>query len=488
MKIQGLRGPLLAFAAAGAMFLSACGLPKRVTPPALEREAPLGHLQAVSGTWPVPKWWNAYHDPQLGELIALAMRSTPDLALANARVQNADSAMRAVAAQGGFSVDGSVQWSRQRLSENGVLPTQLLGITWYGQSDIGLQLRYEVDWWGKKRALVKAAMGELAAAAAQAGAATLTIQHAVADTYFAWQADQGRLALARDQLGDQQRLTEIAELRVRQGVDIPDEAQTARAQLAAISEQVAALQGSAQVRLAGLAALVGVPMDQLPSLTPRALPEVAQGLPADASLDLLARRPDVAASRWQVQAALDQTDAARAEFLPDLNLTAMAGLSSIEMARLFDGGSRVFALTPALHLPIFSAGLLKANYGVRRAQLEAAIASYRSTVLTAVREVATQALSAQTLVERRREQQAQLATAQRLQASALSRVQRGVSDEREVLAAQSRLLTQRDSALQVHALALTTDLALVKALGGGYRDASAASSPSSNSSSGASSR
>ncbi len=224
------------------------------------------------------------------------------------------------------------------------------------------------------------------------------------------------------------------------------------------------------MRLAGLAALVGVPMDRLPRLAPRPLPAVAQGLPADASLDLVARRPDIAASRWLVQTALRRTDVARAQFLPDLSLTALAGLSSIDMDRLFDGGSRVFELTPAVHLPIFNSGLLEANYGASRAQLDAAIASYRSTVLSAVREVSSQALLAQMLAERRREQGEQLAAMQQLSASAASRLRQGVSDAREQLQAQLRLLSQRDSALQVDAQALATDLALVRALGGGYRD------------------
>lgn len=470
MKRSGLRVTLTAFIAAGVVCLSACSLPGPVEPPALERPAPLGALQVAGGAWPQSAWWTIYGDPQLDQLIRLALRGAPDLQLASARVQTAESAMRVAAAQAGLSVNGSAQWSRQRMSENGVLPTELLGIGWYSQADIGVQLRYQLDWWGKRRAAVEAAVGELRAASAQADAATLAIQHAVADTYFAWLADQARLAVARDGLAAQERLAGIAQLRVRRGVDLPDQAQAALAQLAAAREQRAALEGAARIRLVGLAALVGVSMDRLPRLAPRALPAAVQGLPPDASLDLIARRPDITASRWQVEAALRQTDVARAEFLPDLSLTALAGLSSIDMSRLFEGGSRVFELTPAVHLPIFNSGLLRANYGVRRAQLDGAIASYRSAVLAAVREVSSQALTAQMLAERRREQRQQLAAVQQLSASAASRVRLGVSDAREQLQAQLRLFSQRDSALQVDAQALATDLALVRALGGGYRD------------------
>ncbi|MGB5940392.1 MAG: TolC family protein, partial [Rhodanobacter sp.] len=202
--------------------------------------------------------------------------------------------------------------------------------------------------------------------------------------------------------------------------------------------------------------------------------------------DLIARRPDIAASRWQVEAALKQTVAARAEFFPDLSLTALAGLSSIDLGKLLTAGSRTFALTPALHLPIFNGGALEANYGVSRAQLDAAVAQYDSTVLAAAREVATQALSAEQLAARRHEQQAQLDADQRLLANAQARARQGVRDLRESLGAQAALLQQRDAAVQLQAQAVSTDLALIKALGGGYRIAAeAAPSPSSSATAGA---
>jgi multidrug efflux system outer membrane protein len=213
--------------------------------------------------------------------------------------------------------------------------------------------------------------------------------------------------------------------------------------------------------------------EQLPDLQPRPLPRVDEGIPANAALDLIARRPDIAASRWQVEAALRQTDAARAEFFPDFSISAMAGLSSIDLGKLFTAGSRTFSLTPALHLPIFNGGALKANYGVSKAQLDAAIAQYDSTVLTAAREVATQALGAQQIAARRAAQRTRVDAQRQLLAKAQARAAQGVRDARESLAAEAQWLQQRDAAVQLQAQAVATDLALVKALGGGYRDAAA---------------
>ncbi|MGB5852918.1 MAG: efflux transporter outer membrane subunit [Rhodanobacter sp.] len=457
-----------------ALTLAGCAAPAKLLAPDLRDDVPLAGLQAPERAgWPAAQWWRQYHDPQLDDLMDRATRQSPDLAMAQSRVAQAEQSARLAAAQLGLSVNGSAQVARQRLSDHGLIPSQFLGFSWYNQADLGAQLKYDFDWWGKKRATLEAALDQAHAAEAQRSAAALALQYAVADTYYGWQADQARLQLADQALATQRRFSRIADLRVRQGVDLPDEAQKARAQLAAVQEMRAALEGSAKIRRASLASLLGVAPEQLPDLQPRPLPRVDEGIPANAALDLIARRPDIAASRWQVEAALRQTDAARAEFFPDFSISAMAGLSSIDLGKLFTAGSRTFSLTPALHLPIFNGGALKANYGVSKAQLDAAIAQYDSTVLTAAREVATQALGAQQIAARRAAQRTRVDAQRQLLAKAQARAAQGVRDARESLAAEAQWLQQRDAAVQLQAQAVATDLALVKALGGGYRDAAA---------------
>jgi len=460
-----------ALAAATALALVACATPPaKLSPPQLRDDVPLAGLEtSTRAGWPDARWWHSYDDPQLDDLMDRALRQAPDLALAQSRVQSAEQSARLAAAQMGLTVNGNVQYSRQRMSEHGLIPAQFLGFTWYSQADLGVQLKYDFDWWGKKRATVEAALDQAHAAEAQRSAAALALQYAVASTYFGWQADQARLALADQSLAAGKQLLHIAQLRVHQGVDLADTAEQAKAQLAQLRQMRTAIEGSAKVRRVVLASLLGVAPAELPKLEIRPLPAVAPGLPEQASLDLVARRPDIAASRWQVEAALKQTDAARAQFFPDLSLTALAGLSSIDMGKLFTPGSRVFALTPALHLPIFEGGALEANYGLSRAELDSAVAQYRSTVLAAARDVATQALGAEQLAAQREQQQAQLAADERLLANARARLRQGVRDGRESLAAELVLLQQRDAQTQLHAQALATDLALIKALGGGYR-------------------
>lgn len=475
MKRTLLRARTVCVSAALLALVACATPPAKLAAPSLRDDVPLAGLSAPPRNgWPPMQWWRHYHDPQLDRLMQLAMRQAPDLALARSRVRDAEQSARLAAAQLGLSVNGSAQLSRQRLSENSLIPSRFLGFSWYSQADLGLQLQYDFDWWGKKRATMGAALDHVRAAEAQRSAAALALQYAVAQTYFGWQADQARLRLADQLLATQQQFNRIVALRVRHGVDPPDELQNARAQLASAREAYIALDGSAQIRRVVLASLLGIAPAALPALKVRPLPPIERGVPADAGLDLIARRPDIAASRWQVEAALRQTDAARAEFFPDISISALAGLSSIDMGKLFSAGSRTFAVTPALHLPIFNGGSLKANYGRSRAQLDAAIAQYDHTVMGAARDVASQALGAEQIAAQRHQQRARLDADQDLLASATARLQQGVRDARESLLAKARLLQQRDADTQLHARAVDIDLALIKALGGGYRMASKA--------------
>ncbi|HEX7112860.1 MAG TPA: efflux transporter outer membrane subunit [Mizugakiibacter sp.] len=461
----------LAAALAAALLLAACiGVPPKPAAPALRDAAPLaGAPSSSDARWPDAAWWKRYRDPQLDDLVARALAGAPALATAQTRFETARASVQAAAAASGARLDANAQVARQRLSDNGLIPPKFLGFNWYTQGDLGLQFRYDFDWWGKQRAAIESALDQARAAEAERAAAALMLQAAVADTYFGWQADQARLALARQAVKAQTRLQHLATLRVQRGIDPADAQRQADAALAAAREQQAALEGSAELRRVALAALLGVAPADLPALQPQPLPVADTALPADAGLDLLARRPDVAASRWRVEAAARQVEAARAAFYPDVSLQALAGFSSVDMDKLLTGGSRVFALTPAIHLPLFDAGRLRAQFGVSRAELAAAVAAYDAAVVDAARDAATQAVSLQQVAARQHERAAQVEASARLRDSAAARERQGLADARAGLAAELALLQQRDAAVQLDAQALGADIALIKALGGGYR-------------------
>jgi multidrug efflux system outer membrane protein len=440
---------------------------------ALPAAAPISGLdQQSGGTWPEREWWHRYGDPTLDTLIDQALATAPTLATARTRFDSARESVRQAGAASGARVEFAGEAERQRLSDNGIVsffPSNLApGFNWYNQFDLGLRASYSFDWWGKQRALVESALDQAHAAQAERSAAALSLESAIADTYFGWQADQARLALARERLAVVQRTGLIAAQRVRAELDSADNLHKADSALAAVSEQIAALEGSAQLRVVALAALVGRPASELPPLVARALPTFPATLPDNVRLDLIARRADITASRWRVEAAERRLDSARAEFYPDISINALAGLDSLTSSKLLEYGSRAPAASLAIHLPIFDAGRLKAEYRGAEVLIDSAVSAYDQAIVDAARDVATQVATRAEIAAERRQRVIQLDAAEQLEKSAAARVRQRVADLRTELSATETIMQERDALLQLDAAALSNDISLQRALGGGY--------------------
>ncbi|MGH8042570.1 MAG: efflux transporter outer membrane subunit [Rudaea sp.] len=457
--------------------LVGCAIPPRPQSPELTHIAPLAGVPAKAGAvWPDAAWWQRYGDTQLNDLQARALAGSPTLAVARARFDEAARAVDVARAAGGASMQGNAQLQRERLSEHGLIPSQFLGFNWYSQGDLGIAFNYDFDFWGSHGADIAAAIDRARAAAAERDAAATMLTAAVAETYFGWQADHARLAIANDLVANAVQAQRIAAARVQRGIDPADTLHRANVKLAGARDQVAQLAGATAIAHAALASLIGTAPQALGELQVQPLPLTGGGMPAQAGIDLLARRADVAASRWRVDAALKDVDVARDAFFPDLSLSALVGLSSIDLGKLLAPGSAVIAAGPALHLPIFEGGRLRARFGVSQAALTAAIADYNAAVVEAARDAATQALSVQQVQARLPLQAVQLQAAEQLQETARAREQGGLTDARPLLAAAADFDNLRDAQIQLQRAALSADIALTRALGGGYR-ASASSHP-----------
>ena len=449
--------------------LTGCAsIPAKPSAAQLPVQAPLTEVAAGRGEWPAADWWKRYHDATLDRLIDVALESSPTLGTARARFDSARQSVRVAGADSGARVNAVADANRERFSDNGVFKPALLGFSQYSLYDLGLQASYTFDWWDKQRDTVEAAMDEALASQAERSAAALALASSIADAYYGWQADQSRLALAREREATGLRERGIMAARIRAGLESADEIQHADSAVAAAREQIANLEGSAAERVVTLAFLTGSPAAELPALELKPFPAVSGGLPDHVAIDLIARRADVTASRWRVEAAQKGRDSARAEFFPDISVNALLGVQSINLGTLIQYGSRVPQVTAAVHLPIFDAGRLKARYGAAQSAIDSAVANYQATLVDAARDVATQA-AARVQIGRERGQRAlEVEAARRLSRSAAARVRQGVTDPRSELDADESWIAQRDALLQLDAAALSTDIGLQRALGGGY--------------------
>ncbi|HMA12277.1 MAG TPA: efflux transporter outer membrane subunit, partial [Steroidobacteraceae bacterium] len=372
------------------LLLAGCAVPPKVEP-VVRGEAPLA-LQGISlpqAAWPGAQWWRAYDDAVLSRLVERALAGAPRIAAATARIAAAREQVRLAGAAQGAQVALDAGFERLRLSENGLLPTEFLGFNWYNQADLGLTVRYQLDWWGRQRASIDAALDRARSAAAEQRAAEVALSGAVAQEYFGWQADAARIGLARQRLALLAEQRGLSERRIGARLEDTDSLRQLDQQQAASEEALALLQLSQRLRVVALSALLATDESALPALAPLPLPRLATGLPGRVGIDLLSHRPDVTASRWRVEAATRETDVIRASYYPDISLSALAGLSSIELGKLLETGSAAPRAGVALNLPLFDAGARDARHGAARAALDEAVAAYNEAVISAARELGT---------------------------------------------------------------------------------------------------
>jgi multidrug efflux system outer membrane protein len=454
--------------AASALLASACASlhpPPKATAK-LRGSAPVVATMDNAAAWPQAQWWKDYGDPTLDTLVTTAIGDGPSIASADARIRAAEQAAQVAGAALGFSVNAQAGFTRQRLSDNGMIPPEFLGFHWYDQSDIGVAVRYQFDWWGKQRATMEAAVDRVRAAAAERQAASLGLAAAVAQAYFTWQADAARVDVQQQAVALRERLLSIAQSRQAADLENSDAVVDAQRLLAAQRESLAVARGAQQLDVVALAALLGVEGSALPALVARPLPQVQAALPDDVGTNLLARRPDIQASRWRVEAALRDTDSARARFYPDVSLHALAGLSSVDIDKLLETGSRAPQFGIAFDLPLFDAGLRRAQHGATLANLDLAIAAYDDAVVTAARQAGTAAAALAQAGAQRAEREQQLLAARNLAASAEARLQGELAHAGPLLSAQLGELNEQDQLQRIDLAAVLADVQLKQALAG----------------------
>ena len=424
------------------------------------------------GDWPTDQWWKAYGDPQLDGLIDEALAGSPDLRSAQARVRLAQSQTELAGDTRlpSISGDASIQTSKQSLNEGypaDFIP--LLPAGYHTQTRIAATLDYQLDFFGRNRAALAAATSAEEAARADAAEARLQLSTAVASNY----AELLRLYADRDAAVDAVRVRgsslDLVGQRLRNGLDTrgtfsqqEETVPQARGDVIAIDRQIAATQHQ-------IAALLGQGPDRGAAITRPAQPKLgAFGLPAKLSVDLIGRRPDIVAARLRAESAAKQIKVARADFYPNIDLSATYGIQSLGINTLLQYNSVIGAIGPAIHLPIFSAGRLESAYRGARATYDQAVSSYDQTLTNALRDVADVISNQHALDTQIVEAQAAEVAAEDAYTIAKLRYSGGLSPYLNVLTAENGVLLARRNLADFQAQALSLNIALVRALGGGF--------------------
>lgn len=447
----------LALMATTALALSACA-------PALQ-EAPIGSAVAPPTEWrtdlgvtaPVEQdWWNSFGDPQLSYLVEKARANNADVQVAVARVEEARATE--LGSRGfllpsvGAGVEGGV---RREVSPFGQAQTSVA-------AQPAFRASYEVDLFGKNAARIDAAEAGVAASAAGAEAARLSVSAATASGYITLLALDSRLAVLEETLAARQEAVKFARDRAEVGYTSQLPLRQAEAEYQATAQLVPQLKAQIARQENALSVLTG----ELPGAIVRG--GTLEGLrrpaaPATLPSELLRRRPDVAAAEYRIAAADAKMRMARADFMPSIDLGATAGLV---LSDLLADPVGMWSLGGSILAPIFQGGKLQAQLDGATAQRDQAAWAYRSTVLEAFREVEDR----MAVLANLQDQQAALEAQQLAVADALrharNRYRAGYSPYIEQVDAQRALLGVELSLIQVKADELTTLVGLYQAVGG----------------------
>lgn len=438
--------------------------PPQVAAPVAFKEA--GDWTAVPETPPAPgQWWTAFGDPDLDALEARIDAGNPDLATAVARYDQATAQLRRAGASLVPQITAGGDVERARVSAERPLAPN--GAATYNNVSVGASLSYEIDLFGRLRSGVRAATADAQASEADVAATRLALQAQLAATYFNLRTFDARLVLLRDTVTAFQRAYDLTATRHEGGIASGLDVGRAGTQLATAKAELDGVAASRARAEHAIAILVGQPPADLSipvvdrQVAPPAFPP---GLPST----LLMRRPDVVSAERRVAAANQRIGVARGALFPQITLGATGGFESVN-GDILKASNAFWALGPLSAVAaIFDGGARRANVRIARGQFDEAAAQYRSTVLTAFREVEDDLATARHLSEQERNQRDAVTMAERTRDLAYTRYRDGASDYLEVVTAQTAALDNQRALLQLRADRLRVATDLVRALGGGY--------------------
>src|SRR5262249_38198894 len=421
------------------------------------------------GPWPTDAWWSLYDDPQLNGLIAEALAGSPSIAVAEARLRRAQATVQIQRSTELPQIAGNAAISEQKQSYNYLSPPAFTPQGWNDYGRASLDFSWELDFWGKNRAALAAATSDANAAQADAAQARLTLSTAIASAYAELAHEYLVLDTAQSALTVRTQTADLFRNRLENGLETRGSVRQVEARRAAAEADVLSLEEQIALQRNRIAALMGAGPDRgLTINRPHINVTRDLTLPSELAADLLGRRPDIIAARMRAEASAQRIKQARAAFYPNVNLAAFVGVQSLTLDMLTKSGSSIGSAGPAVTLPIFTGGRLRGQYRGAEADYAEAVANYERTVVQALQEVADAAVSQRALAPQIARIGDAVQAAQDAWRIQNNRYEGGLATYLDVLNAQDYLLSNLRTQADLRSRALSLDVALIRALGGGY--------------------
>lgn len=466
---------LLPFAATAALLAGCASVPQptTVTPLAATDLASTQTLAGQKGVWPADSWWQGFNDPQLNGLMDEALAHSPDLLAAQARLDKAQSFEDQVHAtlKPTLTLNGSLVETKQSLNM-GFPPAfkDFLPGGYLPEGRFTVDANYDIDLWGKSRAAIKGAANQSRAAELDTVVVRQNIATAVVNAYV----ELNRLYETRDELALLKQGSDIKldlyQSRADHKLDAKDVLLAAQDDQAQIAQRIAATDGAIRLQADALAALVGAGPDRGLTITrPQLAPVDVNTLPDNVPLDLIGRRADIAAARLRIEAQGQNIKYTRADFYPNLKLNAFWGIQSLGLQYLGSPDSQIGSIGPAISLPIFNGGRLRANYRGAEADYNAAVATYDDTLTKALQQVADAASATQSTAGELTAAQTRRDSAEAGYELTKARFAKGLTTKMDVLTAHARVVAADSSLTDLRAQAYRDRVTFITALGGGFQ-------------------
>jgi NodT family efflux transporter outer membrane factor (OMF) lipoprotein len=411
-------------------------------------------------------WWQLFNDPDLTALENQVDKASPSLAAALARFDEATAYTRQLQAGLGPTVDGGVNLTNNRQSDNRPLRGSNQPNV-YDANTVGLSANYALDIWGQIRNLVAAGRASAEASAADLETARLSLHANLADNYVSLRGVDAQIQIFNNAIDAYTKALELTERRHDGGVASGIDVARAQTQLSSVRSQAADLLAQRAIYEHAIASLIGQPAMsfKLPSANlSLALPDIPVSLPSE----LLLRRPDIASAERRAAAANANIGVARAAYYPSLSLGAAYGVQNTGNADLFSMPNTFWSIGPTALMNLFDSGKHDAQLAQARAALEEASANYRSVVLTAFQQVEDNLSRLKYDKESEMEQQQAIKSSDTALNLALNRYREGAVNYLEVVTSQEAALNASQRALDIHTQQLKSSVDLIRALGGGW--------------------